>query len=258
MSLGNLFVASVAVAVGMMVNSSVQAASASASVTLGWDPASGNAVAGYHLYVGGVSGKYTNMVDTGMATSGTVSGLAAGTTYYFAVTAYDVTGLESPFSPEVSYTIPANTANLARIRLTMGASRQPTISGTAPAGNVYNVLSSKDLKTWTNVGTVTASAFGTISYTDAVTTDKMRFYILQQVSSAANLAIIQLTMGASKRPSISGTAPAGYVYNVLSSTDLKTWTSLGSVTASASGTISYTDTIRTDKARYYLLQQTSP
>jgi fibronectin type 3 domain-containing protein len=257
MSLGRLYVTTVAVVMGMMSYSSVQGASASVSISLAWDPSAGNTVAGYHLYVGGRSGNYTNMIDTGSATSGTVTGLEAGKTYYFAVTAYDITGLESPFSSEVMYTIPGNTTNLARIRLTIGPSKQPIISGTAPAGYVYNVLTSIDLKTWTSMGSVTASSSGTILFTGTVTTDKVRFYRLQE--NPTKLARIQLTMGASKLPLISGTAPAGYVYNVLSSKDLKTWTSVGSVTATASGTISYTGTIATtDKVRYYRLQQTSP
>ena len=96
MSSGRLYVSWVAVIVGMMINSAIQGASASGSVTLAWDPNPGNTVVGYHLYVGGASRNYTNMIDTGSATSGTVSGLVPGKTYYFAVTAYDVIGLESP------------------------------------------------------------------------------------------------------------------------------------------------------------------
>ena len=182
MSLGRLNVFSVAVVVAMMVNSPVRAASASASLTLAWDPGAGNTVAGYRLYVGGISRNYTNMVDSGMATSCTVPGLVAGKTYYFAVTCYDIVGLESPFSSEVIYTIPGSTTNLARIQLRMSPATQAVISGTAPAGNVYNVLASQDLKTWTSMGSVTASASGTISYTDAVTTNKVRYYRLQQTS----------------------------------------------------------------------------
>ena len=35
-----------------------------------------------------------------------MSNLLNGTTYFFAVTAYDTNGLESDFSTEISYTIP--------------------------------------------------------------------------------------------------------------------------------------------------------
>jgi hypothetical protein len=122
------------------------------------------------------------MVDTGGSTTGTVPGLVVGNTYSFAVTAYDITGLESPFSTPVTYTIPASTPNGAKLVLKMGTSKQMTVNGTAPAGYAYNVLASKDLKSWTTLTNVTANASGTISYTDPVTTNKMRFYRLQQTA----------------------------------------------------------------------------
>ena len=71
-----------------------------ASVGLGWDPVP--SVAGYRLYYGATSRQYTNFVE-GPLTTNTVSGLALGVTYYFAVTAYNDLGIESGFSSEVSY-----------------------------------------------------------------------------------------------------------------------------------------------------------
>jgi hypothetical protein len=180
-----LFVSSVfsmAVVLIIMLANSAQGAAATASVNLAWSASSGSTVAGYHLYVGPNSQNYTNMVDTGISTNGTVPGLVVGNTYSFAVTAYDITGLESPFSTPITYTIPASTPNGAKIQLNMSASKQLTLSGTAPAGYAYNVLGSKDLKTWTTLTNVTASTSGTISYTDPGTTNKVRFYRLQQTS----------------------------------------------------------------------------
>src|ERR1035438_3860434 len=83
---------------------------ATPSITLAWSPSPGTNVAGYHIYCGGASGSYTNTVDAGNNTTGTVTGLAIGATYYFAATAYDGTGLESDFSSEISYTIPTPNA----------------------------------------------------------------------------------------------------------------------------------------------------
>jgi fibronectin type 3 domain-containing protein len=164
----------------MMVSNSAHGA-ASASVTLAWDPSAGS-VSGYHLYVGGTSQNYTNMVDTKSSTSGTVPGLAVGKTYYFAVTSYDSAGLESPFSPQVTYTIPVNTTNLAKITLKMGASKQMTLSGTAPAGYAYDVQATKDFKTWTTLTNVTASTSGTISYTEPYRTNQLWVYRLLQTA----------------------------------------------------------------------------
>jgi hypothetical protein len=74
------------------------------SITLGWDPETG--VSGFKLYQGGASRVYTNSVDNGTATQRTISSLTPGRTYYFAVTAYSSTGLESANSSEISYTVP--------------------------------------------------------------------------------------------------------------------------------------------------------
>jgi hypothetical protein len=170
-----------AVVLIMMLANSAQGA-ATATVSLAWNASQGSTIAGYHLYVGPNSQNYTNMVDTGVSTSGTVQGLVVGNTYSFAVTAYDITGLESPFSTPVSYTIPASTPNGARIQLKMGASKQMTLSGTAPAGYAYNVQASKDFKTWTTLTNVTAGTSGTISYTEPYRTNQLWVFRLQQTS----------------------------------------------------------------------------
>lgn len=77
------------------------------SVTLAWDPSVPSTnVAGYFLYYGGAIGSYTNRFDVGLPTSGVVSNLVAGTTYYFAVTAHDSSGLESGYSNEAAWQCP--------------------------------------------------------------------------------------------------------------------------------------------------------
>jgi hypothetical protein len=81
---------------------------ATGSVTLTWNPSTNLSVAGYNIYYGGASGTYTNEICAGNATNATISGLAQGTTYYFAATTYTATGVESSFSSEVSYRIPLN------------------------------------------------------------------------------------------------------------------------------------------------------
>jgi hypothetical protein len=78
-----------------------------ADITLGWKPSSDPNVVGYNVYYGVASGTYTNVVDAGPATSVTIPSLVPGTTYFFAATSYDLSGLEGLFSPEMSYTIPS-------------------------------------------------------------------------------------------------------------------------------------------------------
>jgi hypothetical protein len=79
---------------------------ATGSVTLAWNASTDPIVVGYNVYYGGASGVYTNEVNAYSVTNITLSGLTPGVTYYFAATTYAASGLESPFSSEVSYLVP--------------------------------------------------------------------------------------------------------------------------------------------------------
>jgi len=91
----------------LLIGFSTFAQTGTGSVTLSWYPSPSTNVTGYKVYFGLASRTYTTSIDVGNVTNATVTGLLAGTTYYFAVTAYDSAGLESDFSAEVSYTVPA-------------------------------------------------------------------------------------------------------------------------------------------------------
>jgi hypothetical protein len=86
---------------------------ASSNVTLSWDAPTTNAdgtpltdLSGYKVYLGTAPRTYTSSVDAGVATSMVLTNLTQGTTYYFAVTAYDTGKLESGYSNEVTKTFP--------------------------------------------------------------------------------------------------------------------------------------------------------
>ena len=82
------------------------AANAGAQVTLGWNASTSPYVTGYSLHDGTTSGNLTNSINAGNITSYTMTGLSAGTTYYFAVVAYDGAGDQSADSNEINYTVP--------------------------------------------------------------------------------------------------------------------------------------------------------
>ena len=82
-----------------------------ANVTLAWDASTDPTVTGYRLYYGLATGIYTNLLDAGPATSVTVSNLGPATTYHFAATTYNLAGMESVYSTEVAYTVPALPVN---------------------------------------------------------------------------------------------------------------------------------------------------
>src|SRR5215831_2173352 len=127
------------------------------SITLAWNPSPANNIAGYRLYLGLTSRSYGTTLDVGATTNATLANLTPGMTYFFAVTAYDTNGLESPFSGEISYTVPV-VSNLAKLKIGPGPRGQIQVTGAAPVGYTYSVLSSKDLKNWSIVGTVLADA----------------------------------------------------------------------------------------------------
>ena len=75
-------------------------------VSLTWDANSEPDLAGYRLYWGTASRTYTQTNEVVNVTTTTVSNLTEEVTYYFAVTAYKNSSLESDFSDEVSFTPP--------------------------------------------------------------------------------------------------------------------------------------------------------
>ena len=73
------------------------------SVTLAWASSpNANVIANYNVYYGVASATYTNVVAAGTNSTVSISNLVFGTTYYFAATAVDASGLESDYSTEVS------------------------------------------------------------------------------------------------------------------------------------------------------------
>lgn len=89
------------IATGLLVGLDPRAATA-ASVSLMWDQNGEADLAGYKVHVGTLSRTYAQSIDVGHVTTFTVSNLADGETYFFAVTAYDIMANESSFSNEVS------------------------------------------------------------------------------------------------------------------------------------------------------------
>ena len=77
-----------------------------ADVTIAWDANSEPDLDGYIVYYGTASGDYSNSFDVGNKTEHPLNGLSAGTTYYFAVKAYDTSDNQSDFSKELVYTLP--------------------------------------------------------------------------------------------------------------------------------------------------------
>lgn len=98
---------------GLLPTPAAVAVSPMVNATLAFDPSPSPEVAGYRLYWGVRSGSYTNAVRIGNQTMVIASNLVRGVKYYFAATAYDTNGLESPFSNEAVF--PAPMTNYASV-----------------------------------------------------------------------------------------------------------------------------------------------
>jgi hypothetical protein len=79
------------------------AAWADQPASLAWLPSPTADIAGYAVYYGSSSGVYDFRFDVGSQTNATISGLADGTTFFFAVSAYNQLGVESELSNEISF-----------------------------------------------------------------------------------------------------------------------------------------------------------
>ena len=85
-----------------------------------WNANTESSLAGYIVQYGTQAGNPSTSIDVGNVTSRTLTGLTAGSTYYFRVVAYNSTGQQSTPSSEVSYAVPSVPGN-------------PTITSVTPA-----------------------------------------------------------------------------------------------------------------------------
>ena len=112
------------------------------NLTLAWQPSTSSSVGGYKLYYGLSSHNYTSNADTGKLTSYTLNGLAEGATYFFAVTAYDLTKtVESGFSNEISVKITSPVALSANFTAN-------TTSGVAPLSVAFTPVTTGVVNAW--------------------------------------------------------------------------------------------------------------
>lgn len=205
-------------------------AGASQSVTLAWNPSIDPGIAGYKIYYGTASHNYSSVVTVGITNSVTITGLTAGTTYYFAATSYDQAGVESDLSNEASYAVPAPQPALTATAYSAGQFRF-NVSGTT--GAMYVVQASTDLVHWVSLQT-NAVPFDFVD-SQAANFSK-RFYRsvpLSTVQAAAVMTPAKLvpTITASGQFSFTLTGNGSQQYVVQASTDLVNWVSVQTNTA---------------------------
>jgi hypothetical protein len=128
---------------------------ANSSVIVAWNPSSSSNVVSYNIYYGLASGNYNNMIFVGGSTNGTITGLANGTNYYFAVASVDIFGDEGSLSKEIVYSVPINSNSPAPILEPIAPPSNGlfalTVNGLA--GHIYVVQVSTDMVNWVPIVT---------------------------------------------------------------------------------------------------------
>ena len=99
------------------------------NVTLAWDANAETDLAGYIVSWGPAPGTYTGSVDVRQVVTFTVPNLTGGQRYYFAVQAYNTSGLTSPYSTEVSALVPSEATPVSVTSVTPAVG--PRSGGTA-------------------------------------------------------------------------------------------------------------------------------
>jgi len=245
----------------LFLATALSTAQAAQSVTLAWSPSSDSSVVGYRVHYGTSSGHYTTTIDVGNLTTATISNLTAGGTFYFVVTAYNASGVDSAptnetsavstGSPTVVLATPGNSVNFnGPTALTLSATASE-VGGSIAKVEFYEGS--------TKVGEATGAPF------TAVWGAKPGSHTLTAVAYDATGASVQSTAMSVTvtQPAISsmqrqtdGTyqltlkgAP-GRSNSVYVSSDLQNWTLLTTV-VNATGTIAVLDAQAVNATRRY-------
>jgi len=149
-----------------------------ATPLLEWDANSEPGIAGYHVYRGTTSRNYSQVVDVGLQTSFPLTNLNAGTTYFFAVTAYDTNRLESMFSDELWYTprVDGISATVLPCTFSVGPATV-SIRFSGQLGQRCHIVASSDLRQWEEVYSLVLTGSSPMIYSESrLAVRPVRFY----------------------------------------------------------------------------------
>ena len=156
-----------------LLSGSLAPAQTTQSVSLAWDAPNDPSAVGYNVHYGTSRSSLTTTQPAGASTTATVSGLTTGITYYFAVTAYNASGINSAYSNEVSYTPPAPTPT-------------PTQTASQPPGLAIDAKTSFDQVTASS--TVVTPRFSTVSNNELLLA-----FVATDYLSGANTTVTNVT-----------------------------------------------------------------
>ena len=130
-------------------------------ITLEWDANTEPDLGGYIVHYGTESGIYDHSMDVGNFTSAVISGLDPDTEYYFAVSAYNLDGLSSALSNEVTTALtPSSVYRTGSGGGGGGGCFINTIEKSSPKQNVNSLM--KALRYWWQKVDQAANQTGTL------------------------------------------------------------------------------------------------
>jgi len=226
------------------------------TATLRWNPSPSESVSGYRVYFGAESGGYTNTTDVGNSTEISIPGLEIGVTYYFVVSAYDATGVESDYSNEVGYTPTiSSTVSVLSLQLQVAGVGQIFLTGTGPVGRTYDIQASSDLQNWTVIGRMTVDAAGVLNFTDPDAGKySARFYRAMETRPD-----VQLRIAPGSQVIITVIGQNNHTYDLEASSNLQDWTVIRTVTLGPDGAIEFPDSrAAIGPAQFYRTHEIQP
>lgn len=150
------------------------------TLRISWNNNNESDLAGYKVYYGNLSGAYGHVLDVGDSVSVDIGGIEEDTAYFFAVTAYDLTGNESAFSREISvYVHSGQTGTLSAIINWIISS----VSGSDPASDSpqYTLSDFTEISDSSTVATTTSMVQIDDSSVESVESSADGDYIVKDV-----------------------------------------------------------------------------
>lgn len=221
--------------------------------TLGWTLSQDISVAGYALYFGIGRSSATNRQVLGMTNTVTLFNLLASSNYFFYLTSYDASGMESPPSNVLSYKPPA----VSSLKLTSPSGGTMNLQFRAAPGSFCLIQYTPTLNPaqWQILGSAMADANGNIVMTDATAGNSpSRFYRAVLYSNPQVLSSLKITFPVAGTVCLQFHAAPGTVCRVeyTSSLNSPQWKTLGSTSADSNGNVMMTDHVSGNtSSRFY-------
>jgi len=126
---------------------------------------------------------------------------------------------------------------------------------TGQTGHTYEILATADLSNWSVVGTVALARKDAVNFIEANASDHLsRFYRLLEIPDTPPR--LQVLILPNKQVVLRVAGQIGHSYEILATTDLSTWNTVGTVTLATSDSVNLIDTNAAGQSsRFYRVRE---